>query len=130
MEKRNDKTVFVEYSSAEKGQHFMTVIQIVDGKRKIIGRVYRVYDKENKKMNYIATDWADNQIFKDAHDLLTIKKKYIESGKHLALTVPEGPKHDDHGSIKPVYETSDREEEVRKIRKKSTEKEKGEEIER
>jgi len=129
METKKGKTVFIEYSSAKKGQHFLTVIQITDGKRKIIGRVYRVYDKENKKTNYIATDWAGNQIFTDTHDLPSIKKKYIESGKYLTAIMPELPKHDEPESIEPDYENTAREKEIKEIRERNTEKEKKKENE-
>jgi hypothetical protein len=84
-----DKTVFIEYSSAKKGQHFMTVIQTVDHKRIIIGRIYRKYDKENKQTNYLATDWMGNPAFIDTHDLTTLKKKFKDNGKGMAMLIPK-----------------------------------------
>jgi hypothetical protein len=130
METQKDKTVFIEYSSSEKGQHFMTVIQIENGKRKIIGRVYREYDKENKKVNYLATDWAGNQIFKDTRDLPGLKKKFIESGKYLAVPITKSPKLEKQEKTEPSPENTKRENEVKQIRERNTEKEKGKEIER
>ena len=108
----------------------MTAIQITEGKRKITGRVYRVYDKENKKTNYIATDWAGNQIFTDTKDLSTIKKKFIESGKYLALPVPEHPMQKEQEEIETYSENEERETEIKQIRERNTEKERGNEIER
>jgi hypothetical protein len=127
---QKEKTVFIEYSSSEKGQHFMTVINIADGKRKIVGRVYRVYDKENKKTNYIATDWAGNQIFFDTKDLPTLKKKFIKYGKNLSMTIPQHPMHEEKEEIEPYSEETEREEEIKQIRERNTEKEIEKEIER
>ena len=84
METQKSKTVFIEYSSSEPGQHFMTVVQTQDHKRIIIGRIYREYDKETKKSKYHAKDFAGNQVFADITDLYALKKGFIENGKNLA----------------------------------------------
>ena len=78
------KTVFIEYSSSEKGQHFITVVQTIDHKRTIIGRIYREFDKETKKPNYYAKDFDGNQVFADITELYALKKNFIEHGKNLA----------------------------------------------
>jgi hypothetical protein len=64
-------------------------MKTVDGKRRIIGRIYKEYDTENKKMNYTAKDWAGNQVFVDAKDLMTIKKQFVEHAHTLELTIPK-----------------------------------------
>ena len=92
MEIKRGKTVFIEYSSAEKGQHFMTVVQTQDHKRIIIGRIYREYDNEKKKTQYRATDFQGNQVFVDYKDIYTLKKKFIEYGQSLAMAIPSIPK--------------------------------------
>ena len=84
METQKNKTVFIEYSSSEPGQHFMTVVQTQDHKRIIIGRIYREYDKGTKKSKYNAKDFAGNQVFVDVTDLYSLKKNFIEHGKNLA----------------------------------------------
>ena len=84
METQKSKTVFIEYSSSEPGQHVMTVVQTQDHKRIIIGRIYREYDKETKKSKYHAKDFAGNQVFADITDLYALKKGFIENGKNLA----------------------------------------------
>lgn len=88
MEAKKGKTVFVEYSTANKGQHFMTVVQNQNHQRIIVGRIYREYDRENKKYKYYATDFANNQVFADYKDLHAIKKQFIEHGENLAQLVP------------------------------------------
>jgi len=84
METQKSKTVFIEYSSSEPGQHFMTVVQTQDHKRIIIGRIYRQYDKETKKPKYYAKDFEGNQVFANITDLYALKKGFIEHGKNLA----------------------------------------------
>ena len=114
METKEGKTVFIEYSTAEKGQHFMTVVQTMDHKRQIIGRIYREYDKEKSKTNYTARDWAGNEVFKDTHDLSILKKKFIENGKTIALAIPKilnAPKHK-----QPYFEKAGRLNELKKTR--------------
>jgi hypothetical protein len=120
MTTQNGKTVFVEYSTTEKGQHFMTVIQTMDHKRQIIGRIYREYDKENKRANYKATDWEGNQIFVDVKDLPTIKKKYIESGKELAMVIPVNPNHRAQKERETFSNEFPRTKEVKQIRERKT----------
>ena len=112
-----NKTVFIEYSSAKAGQHFMTVMITVDGKRRVIGRIYRVYDKENKKMTYAARDWAGAPIFQDIKDLPTLKKQFIEHGKNLTLTLPKDPN-------KVIEkEEEERETEINEIRERNADRE-------
>lgn len=114
METKEGKTVFIEYSTAEKGQHFMTVVQTMDHKRQIIGRIYREYDKEKGKSIYTANDWEGNPIFKDTHDLTSLKKKFIENGKTMAIAIPKvphEPKHERH-----FFEKTGRFNELKKTR--------------
>ncbi len=129
----NSKTVFIEYSTAVKGQHFMTVMQNEHGKRQIIGRVFRDWDKDNKKMNYTARDWAGNEIFADTKDLYAIKKKFIENGKVMAQTIPSDHPHNKEEDIELNTENSEGSErgnEVKEIRERKTSKEKEQGMER
>jgi len=119
MNPQESKTVFIEYSTASKGQHFMTVVQTIDHKRQIIGRIYRQYDKE-KNMTYVATDWEGNSIFRDVHDLPTLKKKFIENGKHLAISIPKVL--NEKFSKRPFYEKTERQQQLRKTREAKTRK--------
>lgn len=84
MEITNSKTVFIEYSSARKGQHFMTVVQTINHDRVIIGRIYREYEPKTQKSKYMACDFEGNQIFFDTHDLNELKNKFKKSGRFLA----------------------------------------------
>ena len=88
MVTQKGKTAFLEFSSTEEGQHFMTIIHIIGHDRTIIGRMYREYDKDQKKMIYTATDWEGNLVFRDTNDIATLKKKFIESGKTMAQAKP------------------------------------------
>ena len=115
-----DKTVFVEYSSNKPGQHFITVIKTVDGKRRIIGRIFREYDKENKKASYVARDWSGTQVFQDIPDLPSIKKNFIEHGKTFAMTLPVNPNHEQE---KELDEDTQREIELKEIRERKADKE-------
>jgi|GEM_PF-1438920 len=84
METITSKTVFIEYSSARKGQHFMTVVQTLNHDRVIIGRIYREYNPETQKSKYMACDFTGKQIFFDTPDLNELKNKFKKTGKFLA----------------------------------------------
>jgi hypothetical protein len=124
METKTGKTVFVEYSSANKGQHFMTVVQTIDHKRIIIGRIFREYNQETKKAKYRATDFAGNQVFADDKDLYSLKKHFIENGKNLAdmsRMAQRSNVRKEKQSFPPKVERNDA---VKKTRVKKTTKEK------
>ena len=120
MDTQKSKTVFIEYSTVEKGQHFMTVMQTMDHRRQIIGRIYREYDNENKKAVYKATDFEGNEIFADTKDLVSIKKKYVESGKELAMVIPVNPNHRAQKERETLSTDFPRGKEVKQIREKKT----------
>ena len=124
METQVSKTVFIEYSSFIRGQHFMTVVQTQDHQRIIIGRMYKEYDQQNKKMMYRATDFAGNPVFEDAKELSEIKRKFIECGPTMALTVPAMLKPRKEKEGLPPIQKQERKEEVKNIRSKKSEKEK------
>ena len=115
-----DKTVFIEYSSSERGQHFMTVIHIDDGKRTIIGRVFRSYDKEAKKTTYLAQDAMGNQVFNDTKDLTTLKKNFIEHGKTLAMILPRIPKREKQPVRQNLPMNTNRGSDLKSIRERNT----------
>ena len=114
-QKTFNKIVFVEYSYNKPGQHFITVMKTVDGKRKIIGRIFREYDKENKKMNFTAVDWSGTQVFSDAKDLIQIKKQFIEHAHTLAMNIPKNPVHQKNEEL-----IEDRKEDLLEIREQKT----------
>lgn len=123
MEAKKSKTVFIEYSSTSKGQHFMTVVQNVDHQRIIIGRVYRDYDNEKKKSTYRAEDFAGTPIFTDVKDLYALKQKFIEHGYNLAIAVPANPNR-----VRPekpiIIQKGERENTIKNIRENKTTKDK------
>lgn len=127
---KDSKIVFIEYSTARRGQHFMTVVNVSKGKRQIIGRIFRKYDAEKKKMFYTAKDWMGNDVFVDTHDLYALKQNFIECGKTMAMTIPAGPNqknHDDYPysektGTKQSKEKPAREKELANIRNKNSEK--------
>lgn len=87
METINSKTVFIEYSSARHGQHFMTVVQTMNHDRIIVGRIYREYKQETKKTFYKAYDFNGEQIFGDGLDLSDLKNKFKKNGRFMAGVV-------------------------------------------
>jgi hypothetical protein len=137
---KTSKTVFIEYSTFRKGQHFMTVVNVEKGKRQIIGRIFKVYDKENEKYIYYAKDSMGNDVFVDTKDLYALKKNFIECGKTMAMSIPIAlgqKEHDDFpysekiGKKQPK-EKSSRENELKQVRGKSkpTEKDKETKVEK
>jgi hypothetical protein len=121
---KKSKTVFVEYSYASKGQHFMTVVQNMDHKRIIIGRIFREYDPEAKKTKYLATDYAGNQVFADYKDLTAIKKQYIECGETMARSIPALTKNVKQNEKMVLPKVIERKTEIKNIREKKPTKEK------
>ena len=117
------KVVFVEYSYAKKGQHFMTVMTTVDRKKKIIGRIFKEYDQEAKKYNYKALDREGQPIFEPTQNLFELKKKFIENEKTRAM---EAPANSVEKGV--VEENPTREGELKEVR--NSKKEKSQEIER
>jgi hypothetical protein len=131
METKRSKTVFIEYSSSEKGQHFMTVVQITDRERQIIGRIFRDYDNDSKKTQYRAVDWAGNQVFVDTKDISALKKNFIECGKQMAMDVPKNPNHRVQNGRVPSPDKPYRLHELKKIREPKIEKKtKGQKLEK
>lgn len=125
---KKSKTIFIEYSSANKGQHFMTVVQTENHNRTIIGRIFREYDTATKKTKYLATDFAGNRVFVDDKDLSTLKRHFIESGKSLAqavLAIPRVPKQNERQIFPPKVERSNT---IKQTREKKTSKEKTKEV--
>jgi hypothetical protein len=125
---KKGKTVFVEYSSANKGQHFMTVIQKADHERIIIGRIFREYDSETKKSTYRATDFAGNQVFAGYKDLYAIKKQFIVHGQTLAQNVPVNVNHAKSQEKMIIIPKTKRINELKNIRGIKTTKEKTKEV--
>lgn len=128
METKKSKTVFIEYSSYNKGQHFMTVVQTQDHKRIIIGRVYKEYDKENKKTKYYATDFEGNQVFKDTTELYVLKQKFIEYGPSMAIVIPSMPGKSKQSSGLVIPQKAERKLDLEKIRDKRSSKEKTKDV--
>jgi hypothetical protein len=122
------KTVFVEYSSYKPGQHFITVIETLNHKRIIVGRIYREYDKGTGKSKYIAQDFAGNQIFADTNELSAIKKKFIEYGESLAMSVPVIPHKTKQTGIAKGKQILSRKEIINIIRERKSEKSKKREV--
>lgn len=128
MEAKKSKTVFVEYSTADKDQHFMTVVQNKDHHRIIIGRIYKEYNKENKKYEYYATDFANNQVFTDYKDLYAIKKQFIEHGDSLAYAVPVNPNRSRQSERLISPQRDERTTDLKGIRDKKSSKEQSKEV--
>jgi len=76
-QKSSEKVVFIEYSTARKGQHFMAVM--VD--KKVIARVYREYDTEKKRMIYTAKDREGKEVLPPTENLYLLKKHFIDNAK-------------------------------------------------
>lgn len=117
METKN-KTVFIEYSSNAPGQHFMTVMGYVNGQRRIIGKIFKEYDTENKKMVYTAKDASNNSVFSEVPDLMTLKKRFIEHNHTLTQFIPKGTEHKET----ELPELEERENDLKQIREQKTEK--------
>lgn len=128
MEAKKGKTVFVEYSTADKGQHFITVVQNQNHQRIIIGRIYREFDKENKKYKFYATDFANNQVFADYKDLYAIKKQFIEHGESLAMSAPVNPNRSREAGGLISSPKVERSNELKDVRDRKSSKEKTKEV--
>lgn len=110
------QVVFIEYSIPKKG-HFMTVMGKVDGKKIIIGRVFKTYDQELKKYTYSAVDREGNAVFEPTQNLYELKQKFIAQEKTRAIEAAAN-------SVKTevAEESASREEELQEVRKGKEEK--------
>lgn len=125
METTKSKTVFIEYSSARQGQHFMTVVQTVDHERVIVGRIYRDYNPEIKKTYYRAYDFNGDQIFGNGYDISELKNKFKRSGKFMADIVLATRRVSRQEKVRfPINQKNTRENDIKSIRDKKTDKEK------
>ena len=122
----NSKTVFIEYSYARKGQHFMTVVQTIDHERITIGRIFREYDPDFKRTNYQAYDFAGNQIFFNTNDISELKNKFKKSGKFLADANLATQRASRQQNVRiPTNQKTARTNDIRALRDKKTDIEKG-----
>ena len=117
METKN-KTVFIEYSSNAPGQHFMTVMGYVNGQRRIIGKIFKEYDTENKKMVYNAINANNNSVFSEVPDLMTLKKRFIEHNQTLTQFIPKETEHRET----ELPELEERENDLKQIREQKADK--------
>jgi len=125
METTNSKTVFIEYSTARKGQHFMTVVQTIDHERIIIGRIFREYNPEIKKSYYQAYDFNGDQIFGNGADISELKNKFKKSGKFLADMAIATRKLARQQNVKLLNPQKEiRKDDLKAVRNKKTEKDK------
>lgn len=137
---KTSKTVFIEYSTFRKGQHFITVVHVEKGKRQIIGRIFKVYDKENDKYVYYAKDFMGNDVFVDTKELYALKNQFIDCGKTMAMSIPSLPNQKEHDDFpyserigkKSSKEKPSRDKELKQVREKSkpTEKDKETKVEK
>ena len=85
-----EQVVFVEYSTAEKGQHFMTVMGKENGRRKIVARIFKEFDTVEKKFRYTAKDREGQEMFSD-FNLYAMKKSFIDHAKGKAKEIIPSP---------------------------------------
>lgn len=116
-----EQVVFVEYSSAEKGQHFMTVMGKENGRRKIVARIFREFDTVEKKMKYTAKDREGIEMFSD-FNLYAMKKTFVDKAKELAKEMPAPEKSVQEKNI-PKVETQ-----IQPVKEKRTLKQKAQEF--
>jgi len=126
METTTSKTVFVEYSTARKGQHFMTAVQTLNHERVIIGRIYRDYNPETKKTYYQAYDFEGNQIFFNTQEISELKNKFKKTGRMLAEGKIASQKVAREKNEKfPPSQTAPRRNAIQAIRDKKNDRERG-----
>lgn len=79
------KTIFIEYSSAKSGQHFITVLQTLPGQNKkvLIGRVYAA--KVHDQIIYTAKSADGKLVLAVSEHLSEVKKGFKKNGAELAL---------------------------------------------
>ena len=123
MKTKKGKTVFIEYSTNEPKQHFITVVQTADHKRITIGRIFREYDQEAKKTNYYAVDHEGNRVFMDFKGLYEIKQQFKEHGERMAMSVPAKMTKERQAEIlKLSIKKDERKNEIKNLREMKTEK--------
>ncbi len=123
------KTKFLEYSTADKGQHFITVLQ---GKT-VVGRIYREFDNTAQKPIYTAKDAKGNPVFMEQQNLSGIKKcfttqqKEVQSPEQNSKTVEINNEKEKLG-VSKLEITKDRGDELKQLREQKNNPEKKNEL--
>ncbi len=111
------KTKFLEYSSANPGQHFITVLH---GKN-VTGRIYREYNSETLTTTYTAKDSKGNLIFSEELSLTGIKKLFVKKAQELTQSlVPEIAKESETPPLPEDLQTYDRTQKLKELRGKDS----------
>ncbi len=123
------KTKFLEYSTADKGQHFITVLQ---GKT-VVGRIYREFDNASQKPVYTAKDAQGNPVYMEQQNLsgikkcFTIQQKEMQSPEQNSKAVEINNKIEKPG-VPKLETTKDRVDELRQLREQKNNPEKKNEL--
>ncbi|MFA6925241.1 MAG: hypothetical protein WC223_13430 [Bacteroidales bacterium] len=80
----DNQMIFVEYTKNLKKLQKISVIQVLEGKRYPVGKIFYRFNYETNQMEYRATDINDLPIFIDTKDIKTLKKKFRQYGRELA----------------------------------------------
>ena len=73
-QKKENQIIFIEYEKPNEKGHLVTVM---DSYRNIIGRIHRSYDKESKKYEFTAYNYAGKELFKN-ETLWKLKKEFTD----------------------------------------------------
>lgn len=128
------KVKFLEYATADSGQHLITVLQ----GRTVIGRIYREFDTTTKKPVYTANDAMGNSLFTEEQSLAGLKKSFvqivqtqkeIQSPEQESVREAENTDKEISETLNPDS-TKNRQEDLQKLRTKTNNPEKKNEISR
>lgn len=86
------KTIFVEYSSAEPGQHFITVLQMMPAlhRKQLIARISK--EEKDGKCAFIA-EGTNGDVLMMSAELDRVKKHLIERGHEIAMREVDTANH-------------------------------------
>ncbi|MBC7865765.1 MAG: hypothetical protein IAF38_22520 [Bacteroidia bacterium] len=93
---------FLEFSRNNSNQHFITVLGEKQGE--VLGRIFREYDKENKRMKYFAKDINGDPMFPEEFSLKGLKRLFIQKSRDFtqSLAPPLQTGHEEEQPEIPV----------------------------
>lgn len=122
MERKESKTIFIEYSTHDRNEHFMTIAQTLGYHKVIIGRIFKNYQPGTRNYSYKAVDFNGDEIFGTTENLSELKNRFKKHGRFLAEGIIATRRDKSQANMRFPYRMNvSRTKEITTIRERKTE---------